>query len=151
AHHQPLEVQLESDPKVEVPVEGIVVGPERAGVTAAGDVLEDGGLDLQEAEVVEAAPEPGDDPRATPEDLADLGVGDQVQIALPVAGLDVLEAVPLLGQGPQSLAQKPEAAHLDADLAPPGPEHRPGDADQVAEVELREPPVLLLPQLIAPG
>ena len=42
------------------------------------------------------------------EDLAHLGVGDQVEVALAVAGLDVGQAVPLLGQRAQRLGERQE-------------------------------------------
>ena len=39
------------------------------------------------------------------EDVADLGVDDEVDVALAVAGLGVGEPVELLGQRPQRLAR----------------------------------------------
>ena len=41
-----------------------------------------------------------------PEDLAHLGIDDEVHVALAVARLDVLEPVPLLGQRPERLGEE---------------------------------------------
>ncbi len=60
-HDQPLEVQLDGDPQVELQVERVVVGGERAGVGAAGLGVQHRGLDLDEAPFVQRASEAGDD------------------------------------------------------------------------------------------
>jgi hypothetical protein len=49
ADDQPLEVQLERDAQVQLHVERVVVGGERAGVGAAGLGVQHRGLDLDEA------------------------------------------------------------------------------------------------------
>ena len=60
AHDQPLEVQLERDPQVQLHVERVVVGDERPGVGAAGLDVQDRRLDLDEALGGERAAEAGD-------------------------------------------------------------------------------------------
>src|SRR5881409_1893214 len=75
------------------------------------------------------------EPRAQQEDLADLGVDDQVDVALPVARLDVLEAVPLLGQRTQRLGQERERLHGQRELARARAEHPARDADEITDVE----------------
>ena len=76
---------------------------------------------------------------ADPEDLAGALVDHQVDVALPVAGLDVGEAAPLV----RRRAQRPCASSAklptrDRELAPPGGHHDALDADPVAAVELVE-------------
>ena len=62
-------------------------------------------LHLQEAALVQEAADGGDDAAADLKDVAHLRVGDEVEVALAVAHLDVLEAVPLLGQRLQGLGE----------------------------------------------
>ena len=71
---------------------------ERARDRATGDRLHHRRLDLEEPAGVEELADAADQARAELEDRARLGVDDQVDVALPVAGLDVLQAVPLLWQ-----------------------------------------------------
>src|SRR5437773_1328670 len=138
ADDQPLEVELRRDPQIEVHVEGVVVRLERARDGAARDGLHHRRLDLEEAARVEERADPLDEPRAQQEDLADLGVDDQVDVALPVARLDVLEAVPLLGQRTQRLGQERERLHGQRELARARAEHPARDADEITDVEVAE-------------
>ena len=70
--------------------------------------------------------------------LRDFRIRDQIQIALPVAGLDVLQAVPLLGHGEQSLGEELELLGVDAELAGARAEQIAFHADDVAEVDQLE-------------
>ena len=67
-----------------------------------------------------------------------LRVHDQVDVALPVARLDVLEPVPLLGQRAQRLGQERQRLHRHRQLAGARAHHLAGDADEVAQVQLGE-------------
>ena len=67
---QPLEVELGGDAQVEVAVQRVVMGDERARRGAAGERLQDGRLDLDEAALVQEAAHGGDDPGALDEDFA---------------------------------------------------------------------------------
>ena len=112
ADDQPLEVELDRDAQVEVAVERVVVGGERPRERAAVERLQHRRLDLEEAALVEPAPDGGDHLRAQDEQLARLLVRDQVELAVAVAGLDVLEPVVLLGRRAQRLGQQLPAARL---------------------------------------
>ena len=57
-----------------------------------------------------------DDPAARLEHSRASGVDDQVEVALAVPGLDVLQAVPLLGQRDQALGQEREARRPDREF-----------------------------------
>ena len=63
ADDEPLEVELGRDAQVEVGLELVGVGHERVREGAAVARLEHGRLDLDEALLVEVAPDRGDDPR----------------------------------------------------------------------------------------
>jgi hypothetical protein len=64
---------------------------------AAVERLEDRRLNLEEAAFVEPAPDRADDPAAQDEELADLRICQEIEFAMPVTGLDVLEPEVLLG------------------------------------------------------
>jgi hypothetical protein len=63
-------------------------------------------------------------------------IGDQVNIALPITGLDISQPVPFFRKRPKRLAQKCELVHFDGELVGLGPEQCPRHADPVAEVQL---------------
>ena len=138
ADDQPLEVQLQGDAQVEVLVEGVVVGDEGAGQSAPGGRLQHRRLHLDKAALVEELPDGGDDPAAHLEDLLDLGVGDEVQVALAVAFFDVAEAVPFLRQGLERLGQQGEVFHPNGRLAGPGPQQLAVNPDDIADVQVLE-------------
>ncbi len=106
ADDQALEIELRGHPKVQVEVEGVMVGDERPGQGPAGQRLHHRRLDLDVAAAVEKLPEPGDDRAPEAENLSHLGIHDQVEIAPPLADLGVLEAVPFLRQRVKTLGQK---------------------------------------------
>ena len=76
--------------------------------------------------------------RARDEYLAHVGIGDQVEIALPVARLHVLQAVPLLGHGEQRLGEELELLDVHAQLAGARAEQVAFHADDVADIEQLE-------------
>ena len=76
-----------------------------------------------------------DDFRACEEHVADRGVRDEVEIALPVAGLDVFQAMPLLGHREHGFGEEIEMFDVDAELVGLGAEKIAFDADQIAQIE----------------
>ncbi len=116
-----------------------MVGDERPGERAAVERLQHRRLDLDEAVLVEPATRLGDRAGAAGEGDAGLLVGEQVQLALAVTGLDVLEAVELVGRWPQALCQQAPVVDRQRELAAaPRRQRRPLDPDEVAEVEVDE-------------
>ena len=138
SHHQPLEVQLWRDAEVEVHVERVVVGDERARRGAAVERLHHRRFHVDEAAFLELAADGRDDLAARDEDAPHFGVSDQVEVALAVADLHILEAVPLLGHRQQRLGQVGELLDVYRQLTGPGPEEVALDADDVADVEQAE-------------
>ena len=135
AHHQPLEVKLRGDAQVEVDVERVVVGDERPRRGAPVDRLHHGGFHFDEAAGLELPAQRGNDLGAGDEDLAHVGVGDQVEIALAVARFHVLQAVPLLRHGEQRLGELFQTLHVQAQLPCAGAEQVPFGAHDIADVE----------------
>src|SRR5205807_8190394 len=87
ADEQPLEVQLECDPQKQIPIQRVVMSLKRPGMTAPRNFLEHRCLDIDEASLVQEASNRSDDLAARPKHLADLRIGDQVHVSLPVASL----------------------------------------------------------------
>ena len=107
ADAQPLQVELGCDPQVQVEVVGVDVGDERAGVRAAVDLLQDRRLDLEETLADQRLPDGVQDAAARGDQVAGLGVDGQVDVARADPGLRVGEALPLVGQWAQALADQP--------------------------------------------
>ena len=119
ADDQALEVELGGDPQVEVGIELVRVRHERAGERAAVTRLEDRGLDLDEALVVERAADRRDHPRAEHEVAARLLVHEQVEVAAPVALLDVGQAVEGVGKRRPDPCEQLERVDRERRLAAP--------------------------------
>ena len=145
---QPLEVELQRDPQVQVQVVGVDVGGEGPCVRPAVYPLQDGRLDLEEPAVVELF---ADRPRRCGPDFghpARLRIDDQVQVALPYPRLRIGEPVVFLGQRAERLGRDREAVRQHRKLAPPRRDHLALDADVVAEINVALPagePVLADP------
>ncbi len=134
ADHQPLEVELGSDPQIEVEVEGVVVRDERPCGGAPGDELHHRSLDLDELARGEVFTDLLQDHGALAEDGRHLRIGDQVEIALAVADLRVGEPVPLFGKRPQRLGEHAKRACTNRELAGARAKQLPFDRDDVADV-----------------
>src|SRR5687768_8194554 len=135
ADGEALEVELRGDAQVEPHVERVVMGHEGPRQRAAGDRLHHRRLDFQ----VTAGVEPGAHRRQRPaaylEHATRIWIDDQIQVTLPVADLDVRQAVPLLRQRLEALGKKFELRGMDRQLVGAGAEQPSLDADEVTEVE----------------
>jgi hypothetical protein len=151
ADHETLEVELVGDAQVEGLVEGVVVGGERTGRGPTIDGLQDRGVHLEEAALIEERAQHGHDARARDGDAAGLGVREQVEVTLAVAGLHVLQTVPLLGQGAQTLGEHLHALGGHAELPLLRSPHAPLDPHEVADVELPHEGEVLLRELLLVG
>ena len=120
----------------------------RRGTPVQG--LEHGRFDLDEPLGIEKAPHGGDHVGARHEQLPSLLVGQQVQLALAEAGLDIGQPVMFLGRRPQRLGQQRERVDAQRQLAPPRAQGGPVDADQVAQIEPEQSLHRLGPQDVDP-
>src|SRR5690606_7251214 len=87
-----LQVQLGGDAQIQLQVERVMVRLKRLRRRPTSDVTEDGRLHLDVIARVEEGADALDDAAARLEDAPDLRVHDEVDVALPVALLDVREA-----------------------------------------------------------
>ena len=136
ADEQPFQVKLKRDAQIKLAAQRVVPGDERLRRRATGDRLHRWRLDLDEAALVHEVANLADDRAALVKDLLDVVVGNEVEVALAVARLDVREPVPLGRERPQRLADDGELRRLKRDLLRARREHRPLHADEIAEVEL---------------
>src|SRR5215218_4714988 len=127
------------------------MGRERPRQRSAVEWLKDRRLDLDEALVVEPPARLGDRRAALAKELARLRVGDQVELAMAVPKLRVLEAVELVRRRAKALGQERPTGEPERELAAPGLEGDAVDADDVAEVEAGEALVLGGAQHVRPG
>jgi hypothetical protein len=97
--------------------------------------LQDGRLHLDEPLLVEVGPHRADDPRAVHEQPSRLLAGHQVELAPAVAGLHVAETGVLVGRRAQRLGEDRKAVYPQRDLAAPGAQRRPLDADDVPQIQ----------------
>src|SRR3546814_12973698 len=107
ADREALQVELGRDPQEEVEIERVVVGGERAGQRATGDRVQRRRLDLEEPAIFEPATGEAQDEAALEDRLAALRVGPPVDIALPVAGVYVDEAVHLVAAAVSGIFHTP--------------------------------------------
>jgi hypothetical protein len=84
-----LEIEFRRDAQVHVELECVVVRLEGLGRGAAIDGMQHRRLDLHEAVILHEAADAGDDLRALLETQLRIGVGQDVEMALAVAQLDV--------------------------------------------------------------
>jgi len=95
-------------------------------------------LDFGVATRVKEVPDFADDQSALQKRLARLLRGDQIEIPLAVANLDVRQAVPLFRERQQRLSQKLELGDPDGELVGLRAEEMSRDADHVTHVQQLE-------------
>ena len=135
SHYAHLQMQLGSYTHVHIYIQRIVVGYKGPRGGAGSGSIEYGGFYLYKALIVEPAAHLGYYYAALYEGIADLGVHDKVYEALTVAKLGVLEAMELLRQRPEGLAQKLHLLRVYGYLAGAGLEYPAHHADYIAYVE----------------
>ena len=102
-------MQLGSDAHGEIEIERIVMRAKRPRRCPAQHGVHRRRLHLDEVALVEETAQVAHDPGALAEHLGDLWIGHQIHVALAVADLHVLQAVPLFGQGTSGLGEKVKA------------------------------------------
>ena len=133
--HEPFKVELRSDPEKELHVEGVVMRPERFGCCSSGDGMEHGGFDLTETLAVKEFTDSLNDKGAREEDLFDLRVGNQIEIAPAIPNLNVGKAMPLLRKGTKRFSEETELLNLKGKLSCLRPENFPFQSDEISDIE----------------
>ena len=135
ADEETFEVEFGGDAEEERLTEGVVEGFEGTCGGSAGDGLEHGGFDFEEAAVLEVAADFSDHAAAEDEDLAAALIGHEVEVALAVFDFAVGDAVPFIWHGSEGFGEDGEFGDLDGRFAGFGDERFAGDADPVADVD----------------
>src|SRR5688572_22614017 len=89
---------------------------------AAIERLHHRGFHFDEPAGFELAAERGDNPGARDKHLANIGIRDEIEIALAVACFHVFQAMPLFGHGEKRLREEFQLLGMDAELAGTCPE-----------------------------
>ena len=106
----------------------------RAGISTTGHALQHRRFDLQKVALIEPATHGAHRHGPAPEGFAGVGRHDQIEIALAVALLHIRQAMPLVGQGLEALAEHGPALHLHRKLTAIGAAQAALHADQVAGI-----------------
>ena len=133
--HQPLEVQLQRDPQVELHIERIVMrrkGPCR-GPTC--DRMQNGRFRFDEIPRFERAADRVDDLAARQHPLQDAFVVDQVDVPLPQQHLDIPRPMEFFRRLRERLREKRHLRGRDRLLARPRDARLPVDANDVAQID----------------
>ena len=145
ANKQALQRKLGCNTQVVLGVQSVVVGDKWLCVCAAKNLLKNRGLNLHVAVGLHKLTDDGDNLGALAEHVADLGVHDEVNVALAITNLAVGEAVELLRQRTQRLREDLQRGDCQGKLAAASAHDSAGCADDVAKVEkTQELPVLLV-------
>ena len=116
ADNEALEVQLRLDAEDHIHIQRVVVGIERARRRADLKRRQDRGIDLEIAAPIEEAAQLAQDKAALHERVLNVGVHDEVHIALAIAGLKIRQAMELVRQRQQSLGKQDDLVRAHGDL-----------------------------------
>src|SRR5437667_11899749 len=111
------------------------MGAKWLGRGTTGDGLQNRRLHFQEAAFLEKAPGLANNRDAFFEYGPGTLVGEKIEVTLPVARLNVLQAMPLFGKRPQGLRHKTESARLQRRFAALGKETGALDANEITDIE----------------
>jgi hypothetical protein len=134
--HQTLQVELVGDAEVKGLIEDVMLRREGSCGGTPIDRLQHRRLHLEKAALVEGGADRRDHAAAQYGDLPRPLVGDQVQVALARASLDIGQAVPLLGQRSKALGEQIRRSESDRELPLLGAPHRSFDAQEVPHIDL---------------
>ena len=115
------------------------MGDEGTGCSATGDGVEHRGLHFHIAPVIQEPANIGNEFGTNFKGTAHFGIDNQVHIALAVAGLQIGEAVKLLRQGQQGLAEQGRLVDPERNLPLLGAEYIPLDPHNVANIHFFKP------------
>ena len=142
AYDEAFQVKFCGDTKIQVDVERVVVGNERARAGSSRDGLQDRCLHLRVACFVQGGTQRFQDGRTLQERFLHSTVDNQVHVTLAVAQFRVVERVIYLavfhlddGQGLEALGQNRQFLRVHADFACLSLENKAFDTDKVTQVE----------------
>ncbi len=135
ADGQALEIELRRDAQIQIDIQCIVVCDEGSRRCASRDGMHHRRFNLYISARIEKAPQLLNNLRAGNKHLSRFVVGNQVQIALPVAQLNVGQPMPLFWKGQQRLGKKCQLVNPDGKFVGFRAEEMSANADQIAKIQ----------------
>ena len=135
ADEEAFEVEFRCDTQVDVHIEGVVMGLERTGCSAAGDGMEHRRFDFQEVAVIEVFADALDDLRPFDECVFDFRIDDEVEVALARPRFLIGQAMEFFRQRTERFGQEGPFFDADRRFACMGDEDCPFDADDITDIE----------------
>ena len=142
SYDEALQIELSSDTHVHILIQRIEVGDKRTGRGTTGNVLQDGGVNLRITCTIENATQRADDGGTLQEGLLHALVHHQVDIALAITKLRIVELIVSHTvlifhdrQGLQGLRQQRQLLAMNTDLARLSTEHKALHANEIADIE----------------
>ena len=127
------------------------MGDKRSCCSAAGIGDEHRGFHLDKVLRVEETADACDDLGALDEGILDLGVHDEVNVALTIAQIGVCQTVILLRQGLERLGEQTNRLGVDRNLAHLGFEHKALDLHDIADIPFFQEGVFLFAEVVKLG
>jgi hypothetical protein len=146
ADHQPLEMEFQGNPQIEILVKGMVMSDKGARQRSAGMRLKDRSLYLHKPSVIKKIPYGSDGLAAQSKNASALFVGDEVKISLAIAFFHVSQPVPLLWQRTKGFAEHNKIGYLQSEFSGLCAEESPSGPDDVANINILKKLVSLLAQ-----
>ena len=135
ADHEALQIQFRRDSQVHIHIERIVVRDKGFCIGAARDRVEHRRFHFKEAVIEHEGADGGNGLRAGEEAVARFLIHDEVDVALTVAKLRVLQALVLIGQRTDALGHQTDFFHANGEVAGMGAEKHALGSNDVAQVE----------------
>ena len=142
AYDEAFQVKFRGDTKIQVDVERVVVGNERARTGSSRDGLQDRCLHLRVACFVQGGTQRFQDGRTLQECFLYAAVDNQVHVTLAVAQFRVVERVIYLavfhlddGEWPKALGQNRQFLRVHADFSCLSLENKAFDTDEISQIK----------------
>jgi hypothetical protein len=136
ADHQPLEMEFQGNPQIEILVKGMVMSDKGARQRSAGMRLKDRSLYLHKPSVIKKISYGSDGLAAQSKNASTLFVGNQVEISLAIAFFYISQPVPFLGQRAKGFTEHGEIGYLQSEFPGLCLEELPTCPDDVANVNI---------------
>ncbi len=138
ADNQAFEIKFRRNAQKKLHVESIMMGGKRARRGAAGNRMHHRRFDFVEIVLHHEVADGADNAAPFFEDFAHLGINDQVEITLPIAGLDISQTVPLFRQRQQRLGEETQGCRPQGEFTGLGTKRGAAGANDIADIDALE-------------
>jgi hypothetical protein len=123
AYDQTLQMKFQSNPHIKIHIKGIMVRNERPCTCSSGNGMQRRSLDFNVTSRIKEFPHCLEHSCALQKHPAHVRINYKVEIAVPIAKVNINQAMPLLRQGTKGFAKKSEFVYLNAYFSSSGAEH----------------------------